>query len=740
MKKFLRIGEKLSKVSVCGKPISEYGIVFHSSKSLREPANAPEYVEKSASVLQNYIYKISGITLPVVYDCYPLKPNGEILIGGTDREYDPTKNVVYGDDDYDVIVKDGLIAINGGKRGLLYGVYSFLENCFGVRFFTKDAEKVLYRKNIDITDCKESKRPVLEYRDICDWSVFDAEFSVKSRINGNFVRRLRKEDGDGVGFAGGFMGLVHTFAYLVPPDIYYKEKPYLYALDNGVRNPGGLCLSNEETFAILVDTALKWLDAEESPTLVSVSINDGEMAYCHCEKCEEKRGNGWNETDILFDFVNRVQAAIRKKYPKVSVETISYHNVAAPPNKVMPDKDVVIRVCSTGARSVDFERASDLYVKEKDERFLSSYEFTERLKRYGEFTQKIYVWDYPYNYNQINCVFPIFGTLLKNARFFAENKVKGVFINGTSVSCDFTELKVYLLAKVLFDPFMSEERYYTYMEEFLQAYYGKGWKYVKDYIALTERLSEKFFNCGSLPNEIIPERNGKEYLKRGAKLLKKAYSLARTEGEKINVYKVILQLEYYDLYCNSEKVLGCGTEKEKADYIARNEKLYNDLRKLGIVRIMENVFLPVVKNFRQPISECSYWDFKCVCGDRNNENHERELFVVIPVNKKAGERADISFLYRTNNENPQGFIGAWNGEKIVDSDINPAWADFKDFKRVTLKGGIISSVDEFSEKTGIPLTDIRLNLIPRHHTGVILRVKSMNAGAYLFVREPQIKE
>lgn len=736
MNKFLRIGEKLSEISVCGNDIAEYSIVFHSSASLRSPAMAAEYLEKSAAVLQNYIYKISGIEIPILYDRYPLKSDREILLGGTDREYDKTAGVNYGDDDYDVIVKDGLVVINGGKRGILYGVYSFIEQCLGVRFFTKDIEKVIYQEKIEITNYVDSQRPVFEYRDVCDWAAFDPDFSVKSKINGSFVRRLHSENGGSVGFAGGFKGLVHTFLHLVPPADYYKDKPYLYAFDNGVRNPGGLCMSEDETFNIVVATAFQWLDKEESPTLISVSVNDGEMAYCHCDKCEEKRKNGWNDTDILIDFVNRVQREIKKKYPNVSVETISYHGVSAAPNYVHPDKEVVIRVCSTGSRSLSFVEAAKLYQEKSIEKYKSSYDFVQRLKNYSEFTEKIYVWDYPYNYNQINCVFPIFRTLLDNVKLFVENNVKGVFINGETVSCDFTELKVYLLSKILYNPLMSEQEYYVHMDEFLEGYYGAGWKYVKEYIALSENLSGYYFYATSEPTLVIPEKNADEYIKTGKSLLQKAYSLSETAGEKRNIYKLILQVEYYDIYCFFDNVMENGTEQQKQDYISRNEKLYNGLRKLGITRVLENAFLPVVKNFRQSIKECSYWDADCVAGDRNNENYAREIYVIIPVKGEIGERTDISFTYRTNNENDNGYLGAWNGEKIVDNDVNPTWCDFKDFKGISLKGGIITNVDAFSAKTGISLNDLRLNLIPRHVKGIIMRVKSMNAGAYLFVESP----
>ncbi|MBR1866976.1 MAG: DUF4838 domain-containing protein [Clostridia bacterium] len=738
MSRFLRLGEKLSEIYICGNDISNFSIVHHSAASLRAPAMAPENIQKAVSVLQSYIAKISDVVLPVLYDNYPLKTDFEILVGGTDREIDQTKDTVYNSDDYDIIVKKGNVIINGGKRGVLYGVYAFLEKYMGVRFFQKDVERILYRDKIEIGALKDSARPVFEYRDVCDWTMFDADFSVKSKVNGSFVRRLHAENGGGVGFAGGFDGLVHTFLRLVPPSVYYDEKPYLYALEKGVRNPGGLCMSEDETLEVVLKSAYKWLDKEEDPTLISISINDGEMAYCHCDRCEEKRKKGWNETDILYDFVNRAQKRIRRKYPGVSVETISYHDVATPPNFVFPDKDVVVRVCSTGERSIAFPDARELYLKTKDPALKTAYDYTERLKAYANFTKKIYVWDYPYSYNIINCPFPVFKTLLKNARFFAENNCKGVFTNGNVADCDFSELKVYLLSKVLFDPFMSEEEYSRCLSEFVEGYYGDGYKEVLSYIDLVEKSSVPVFYTGSFPQEIIPVGNAEKYLTEGRKLIGKAMDLAKTEGERRNLKKILLQMEYYELFVFFEEVMKGKDEEKKRDYISRNKQLHDSLRGLGMTRIVENCFLPVVRNFRQPISECSYWDLKCAAGDRNNERYARELFVIVPLPGEMGEKVDFKFSYRTNNENGGGYLGVFDGEKIVDFDLNPDWDNYSDFRDIILRGAEITDVKGFSVKSGIPLDSVYLELIPRHLKGAVLRVRSMNAGAYLFVRDPKI--
>ena len=41
MKKFYRIGEKLSQIEICGNDIKQYSIVIHSNRNLPAPTDAP---------------------------------------------------------------------------------------------------------------------------------------------------------------------------------------------------------------------------------------------------------------------------------------------------------------------------------------------------------------------------------------------------------------------------------------------------------------------------------------------------------------------------------------------------------------------------------------------------------------------------------------------------------------------------------------------------------------------------
>ena len=76
-------------------------------------------------------------------------------------------------------------------------------------------------------------------------------------------------------------------------------------------------------------------------------------------------------------------------------------------------------------------------------------------------------------------------------RFYAENNVVSMFPQGNSQgrSGEFGELRSYLLAQLMWNPYMSEEEYNRHMNEFLEAYYGAGWTFVREYIDLTSQLA-----------------------------------------------------------------------------------------------------------------------------------------------------------------------------------------------------------------------------------------------------------
>lgn len=742
MQKFLRLGERLSEIKIGGRDIKEYNIVVHSAGSLRGVGSMPATVSKAARTLQKYIAAITDITVPIIFDLYSVHPEKEIAIGGVCRDYDVTRDDSYGDDDYRMVLKDGNLMINGGMRGVLYGVYSFLEKYLGVRFFSKTCERIAYKSVFELSDFDEGFKPTFEYRELCHWNVFDSEFTVKSKINGTFARTLREEDGYGVGFAGGFAGLVHTFSHLCPTELFETYPEYFAADSNGNRVPYALCHTNAETQKIVAENMLKWLNNEKNPTVISLSINDGVPSRCSCERCNALFGERANDTDRLLYFVNKVAARIRKKYPNVKVDTISYADTADLPNYEKPSSNVVIRVCGSYERSVSVAEA----VK-SDSPLLSMQrkkEFAERINGWAELTDKIYVWDYPYNYKTINAVFPVLHTLREDMRYFAEHNVKGVYINGQTDTCDFDDLKIYLLAKLLYNPYMSEEEYERHTVEFLQGYYGAGWKKLYAFIKKCEKIGKSHpFSCVADPVEVIPlkkDKNGEYdygFINSSRKLFEEAARLAKTAGERNRIQKHSLLVDYYEVYSLMDEKMQAAEAENNSEEIEKwrlkNQKIYNAFVRHGITRVVENTFLPVVKNFEQSPVEWGYWDNECAAGDRNNDPVERELYMLLPINTDK-ERVDVSFLYKTNNENARGFVSVYGG---LGEKINANWREYKQFKKMYFSSAPVLTKKRFSELSGIAPNDKRIELLPIHLKGVILKVERMDAGAYAFVRDIQ---
>ncbi|MBE6632567.1 MAG: DUF4838 domain-containing protein, partial [Ruminococcaceae bacterium] len=176
----------------------------------------------------------------------------------------------------------------------------------------------------------------------------------------------------------------------------------------------------------------------------------------------------------------------------------------------------------------------------------------------------------------------------ENIRFFAENNAIGIFQEGHSgsESFEFGDLRAYLLAKLYWNPYMSEEEFNYHMNDFLQYNYGAGWEYLRQYIELAQDLSkDKHFGIG-FPVEVLadfvkvnvnessahPEDITVDMIKNyetvdwtkywnfyidisepvilteGERLFALAYEAAETEEEKARIEKISLQLDYLRSY------------------------------------------------------------------------------------------------------------------------------------------------------------------------------------------------
>lgn len=610
MSKFRNLGEKKINITLLNDNISEYCIVLSGGgQGNLSPYTAGYVVSEvnAAKDLQRYIYMLTDISIPLVYDHYNSEFKKEIRIGTTKRTR--TSNIGLGDEGYRIETVEGChLEIVGGLRGVLYGVYSFIEKYLGIRYFTPVVEKVIDDGDIVIENISEEFIPHLEYRDVMFCETWDKKFSVKQKINGLFARPLGEEEGFGVGYAGGIDGLVHTFATLVPKGKYYEDHPEYYALYNGERNPEGLCLANQNTFNILLANLKAWLRAEKNPRLVSVSANDN-FIYCQCPKCAAIDEREESHSGQVLDFVNRIADAIKDEFPKVRIDTLSYTFTRKAPKYIKPRENVAIRVCSKiSCSNHDIGECCEPIPSWDSAKLYYTDNFVQDIKNWSRICDKIYLWDYNVNYYHINTVYPTFHTFMPRMKFYMENNVKGIFFEGTSDSGEFFELKAYLFAKLAWNPFMREQEFNAHMLEFLEGYYGNGWRYIKEFIDYSkEYLKDMHFGIMSPLRFIFPSKRigentvyALDFFEKSRALFEKAKMEATTLGDRQRIEKSSIQVDYCDLFLNMDYYMSIANVKEKEEIVARNKGLYERMKKYNAIRLIENEEMLKVEDFSQP--------------------------------------------------------------------------------------------------------------------------------------------
>ena len=459
--------------------ISEYTII--------RPESSTDANRKAAGELRTYINKITGVQIPIKTDSEPVGEY-EILVGYTNRSADAQFDTARLGDEGFVIETVGkkLFIAGSGVRGALYGVYTFLEDYLGCRFYSSDYEKIPSRDVLGVQPIERDEQiPVFEYRDIDFVTSRQNNFQPKLKANGVY-NYTSAEFGGKIEYVGGF---VHTLEQWIPQETY----PQYYGLnEDGSRQSGWgaqPCLSNPEVLEFVKGKVRSLLKDRPDAKIISISQPDNGTLQlpCMCSECKKIYAEEGAYSGAMIRFVNAVAAEFAADYPNLKFDTLAYHHTRSV-CKTHPADNVIIRFCTIECCfSHPLGTCKDVYAMAGSEKTIS-----EDIADWAKICDKLYVWDYTTNYTESVTFFPNWGVLLENAKFFASNSVIGVYEEGNffSETCDFPELRSYIMAKILWNPNMTEEEYWGYVDDFLKGYYGKGWKYIREYIDLAQKYVE----------------------------------------------------------------------------------------------------------------------------------------------------------------------------------------------------------------------------------------------------------
>ena len=346
---------------------------------------------------------------------------------------------------------DGALEITGGNsRGCLFGVYSFLENEGGARFYTSWFE-LPPKGDVRLpTSLDRMEKPAFEGRCAYWFDAVKAPFCAKLRLNFNPFGDVPAEQGGNFCRFGKGLGSCHTLHELIPED-------------------PRLCLTKEENYVRARDRVFARIASDPGARFYGISYPDCEE-WCRCPECERVNGEEGSPAGTLVRFVNRLASDAEVRFPGVQLETLAYQHTIVPP-KTKLAKNVIVCLCSN---ECDFHRPICEGFTAANRKFKKA---VEGWGRNGP----LYVWNYTTDFCGYLMPFPNTPGLVEDIRFFRDNKVKYLFEQGAYQGrhAEFAEWKAYLIAKAMWNPDLDEK---ALREDFFRGYYGAGAPHLLGYL------------------------------------------------------------------------------------------------------------------------------------------------------------------------------------------------------------------------------------------------------------------
>ncbi|MDR3121125.1 MAG: DUF4838 domain-containing protein [Clostridiales bacterium] len=356
------------------------------------------------------------------------------------------------------------VIVGGRPRGVLYGVYSFLER-LGCRWFSSKVSHIPRRDKLVIPALDLRETPALEYREIYYEDSRDANWSARNKLNGNSME-LDSARGGKISY----FPFVHTFNSLLSPEDYFDEHPEYFSLVNGerLRENTQLCLTNPDVLRLCVAKVEQWIKERPDANIISVSQND---CYnpCQCENCKRIDDEQGTHAGSLIWFLNQLADQIGEKYPHVVIDTLAYQYTRPAPKTLRPRPNICVRLCSIECCFAHPLRDCD-HISSFGNRIRGD-SFQKDLADWAKICDRLYIWDYVVNFSHYVMPFPNFHVLGDNIRYFIENHVKGIFEEGATTvygGAELAELRAYVLAKLLWNPKSDTNEL---VEEFITGYY-----------------------------------------------------------------------------------------------------------------------------------------------------------------------------------------------------------------------------------------------------------------------------
>lgn len=531
---------------------SDYSIVLCKNASISEQTAAKE--------LQSYLEQVGGVVLPII-NRDQLEEGQKHIFIGYNKHYGEECGVECPDKNDEGFtyrnVGDNIWIYGGSQRGTMYGVYSFLENELGIRWYTKDYTHLKPLKKWQFKDLYCSETPFIQYR-------FDQYYNVEPHKDWLAHNKCNSVWAAQDNEYGGLVAYwnAHTFEQFIPSGEYFQKHPEYFSLRDGKRTPyTQLCLSNPEVLQICIEKMKQAIAANPLYWVYSMSQSDNQSP-CECEKCRAIEEQYGGHSGLMVWFVNQVADAIKPLYPDKYIGTFAYQYTRKAPTGITPRDNVVIRLCS-----IECCFAHPLEECEHNRPFISD------IEDWSKIAPHLFIWDYVVNYRQYVAPFPNFGVLAENIKTFKKYNAIGIQEEAQyeSLGGEFSEMKSWVLSKLLWNPNLDTK---ALVAQFINDYYGPAATFIQQYFDLCHSLIKDDTVMGIYIDENNPLYTN-EFVTEANNLLTQAKeAVAECDDDMhLRVDMVGLQIDYLRMMRTPQEAIADGTRDRVFDFV-RKHKIY----------------------------------------------------------------------------------------------------------------------------------------------------------------------
>lgn len=469
-------------------------------------ADATEAESFAVSELSSYLKRITGADFRIVDDKTPV-PAPAIHVGNTSfARKNGADSAKLAPEEW-IVKKVGKdLILNGGHpRGTLYGVYDFLENYAGCRWYDLVTTKVPSNPNLMLPDSLDvRRRPFFRLRSLYWVNAIRPEYSLWA-VRNHFNSLIAHSAKYGFREPFGSPGFAHTYyeySRNFPDECFSMNASGKRIRAQNPSGPGQLCLSNPLTLKLCTEKLLNYIRSdrekagkakEPAPVYYMFFANDN-SSFCQCPECRravEKTGM----SGVTLDFVNKLADAAAKEYPDVIVALDAYQNTLPPPKVSMTArKNVMVIVAMLGVEWRPDGRDVLRPLSTKQNQLYGQY-----LESWKKVSACLGVWDYFRMFGQaFSAPASGIGTRSELFRKYHDLGMEYVFIEGEiypGMTDHFLDLRNWLTGKLMVDPLADVP---SLMDDFMNGVYGKAAPVMKEYLVyLEKRMKEENDNLAT---------------------------------------------------------------------------------------------------------------------------------------------------------------------------------------------------------------------------------------------------